>query len=214
VQVENNYLAMFIRNWSARGVLNRFSRIILAPQNRTPGRININTAETRFVAGFVAGEVFIFNPLLGIPGILLDGPTAVIPANEDIALTNPPPPPLPIPDQPTDFVDRARMVVTERTEWEDGRYYLHPSDLVVPFDSVYPNILSTSVGADARFDELAWRYSRMANLITTRSDVFEILVTAQTGYLSSHDENGDGRIDFRNDFVIRGEKKSRTIYER
>ena len=65
-----------------------------------------------------------------------------------------------------------------------------------------------------RFDEIQARYGHMANLVSTRSDVFEIIVTAQSGYLSTTDLNNDGRLDYRNDFVVTGEKKVRTIYER
>ena len=58
------------------------------------------------------------------------------------------------------------------------------------------------------------RYRRMANMITTRSDVFEIRVTVQAGY--GVDANGDGYINYRSDdeFVTTAETKARTVYER
>ena len=62
--------------------------------------------------------------------------------------------------------------------------------------------------------ERAARYTRIANELTTRSDVFEIIVTAQAGY--GYDEDGDGFINYRsdNEFIPTGEKKVRTVYER
>ena len=64
------------------------------------------------------------------------------------------------------------------------------------------------------FDEILWRYSRTANLVTTRSDVFEIIVRAQGGYIAPEDISGDGLINYRNDFVITSEDQTRTVYER
>ena len=63
-------------------------------------------------------------------------------------------------------------------------------------------------------DEATFRFSRMANMITTRSDVFEILVTVQAGY--GVDEDGNGQINYRssNEFIVTAEKKTRTVYER
>jgi hypothetical protein len=65
-----------------------------------------------------------------------------------------------------------------------------------------------------RFDEAVFRYSGMTNLITARSDVFEIIVTAQSG--SGTDANNDGRINYRdpNEFTPNAEKKIRTVYSR
>ena len=65
-----------------------------------------------------------------------------------------------------------------------------------------------------QLDEHSDRYGRLANTVTTRSDVFEIIVTVQSGY--GVDSNADGRINFRNDteFVFNAEKKVRTVYER
>ena len=37
---------------------------------------------------------------------------------------------------------------------------------------------------------------------------------ARMANLSNEDLNGDGRIDYRNDFVMTAEKKTRTVYER
>ena len=62
------------------------------------------------------------------------------------------------------------------------------------------------------------RLERMQNLITVRSDVFEILVTVQAGY--GVDVNGDGIINYRDEsavdpeFVVTAERTARTVYER
>lgn len=68
--------------------------------------------------------------------------------------------------------------------------------------------------ARQRYNEAAFRYARLFNLVTTRSDVFEIIVTAQSGY--GVDANRDGRINYRdpNEFIRTGEKKTRTVYSR
>ncbi|MBP7428148.1 MAG: hypothetical protein GXX88_03725, partial [Candidatus Hydrogenedentes bacterium] len=66
----------------------------------------------------------------------------------------------------------------------------------------------------AQFLEMIGRYGRMANLISTYSDVFEIHVTAEAGYISNEDVNSDGQRDWRYDFVTTAQKKVRTIYER
>ncbi|MBI5091242.1 MAG: hypothetical protein HZB26_02230 [Candidatus Hydrogenedentes bacterium] len=246
VRVDNNTLKLNLRNWSKRGQLARFSRVILTPHNRTPGRVNINTAETRQVAVGTNANNF-FNALTGVPGALVvvnpvtgvnqwawDDPTA---RTSVIAAPQP-------------LLSRVQSITYQdlggqnpaaahkgRPEWFDGRYYRDPSDLVgwaEPGIAAYPTTLVTLAPAPPsplpnnvpvqiadqgvwngmRFDEMQLRFGRMANLITTRSDVFEIIVTAQSGFLSNTDTNGDGRIDYRNDFVVTAEKKVRTIYER
>lgn len=294
VKVENNYLALRLRNWAAPNRLNRFSRVILTPRNRIPGRININTVQTRVFIDSL-GKERLFNPLTGIPGVLAaydpDQQEAraidVEPRPELLAdylvpednpdeqafmypLLEPAPPvkttyigllnsltPLdnrempPTADPPlgvanVEILDRARLITMSalqphpvdddrlvawgRPEFVDGRYYVFPSDLI---GRSYPWALEVGhLGVDilsrleeedvlfhvdargAEFDEMVARFSRIANLITTRSDVFEIVVTAQSGHVSNQDENNDGRIDFRNDFIVTSEKKTRVVYER
>ena len=125
-----------------------------------------------------------------------------------------------------------------RTEHADGRYYEKISDLArdasgfVPpqvqaeyYDegntnlrdhaqdlAVYP--LSNEGDRERRFEEVLERFRRMSNLVTTRSDVFEIIVTVQAGY--GVDLNGDGRYNYRSpdEFVVTAENKTRLVYER
>ncbi|HUW60601.1 MAG TPA: hypothetical protein VMZ06_06310 [Candidatus Bathyarchaeia archaeon] len=63
-------------------------------------------------------------------------------------------------------------------------------------------------------EESAWRLSRSANLLTTRSDIFEILVTVQAG--TGEDLDGDGVINYRSneEFTVTSERNTRTVYER
>ena len=202
VRIENNFLAVLLRNRAGVGRVNRFSRVILAPRNKTRGRINVNTVVThRLDTGAL------FNPLMGLPGILprlLD--------DDDIGPADP---------EYTDSLTFAGQITDRRglRESPEGRYYELPSDLVQFRDSggnvVLPlNVPPIAVDSTQVFDEHSDRYGRLANTVTTRSDVFEIIVTVQSGY--GVDSNADGRINFRNDteFVFNAEKKVRTVYER
>ena len=225
VRVENNFLALRLRNWSKQDQLIRFSRVILTPRKRTPGRINANTVVTRTVDK--APDSRTFNALNGVPGILafydlstqlesyLNDPAA--PTRQDYidwlfgTGSNP----------NADVLRRAGQVANQRPEWPDGRYYKLVSDMVInPWTQRYSESLGHDqdsmgpVPEEFRFNELLWRYQHMGNMVTTRSDVFEIIVTAQTGHISNTDENGDGRIDYRNDFIVMGETKTRQVYER
>ncbi|MDP6057312.1 MAG: hypothetical protein QGH33_00405, partial [Pirellulaceae bacterium] len=131
---------------------------------------------------------------------------------------------LPVGDNPFNeaILLRSMLIGANRTFHPEARYYEFPSDLVRDSGTgvLRENILTTSAFSDDprpladQFDELRQRYSRLANLITTRSDVFEIIVTVQAGYGS--DENLDGLINYRSDeeFTVTAEQKARMIYER
>jgi hypothetical protein len=105
----------------------------------------------------------------------------------------------------------------------DGRYYASLSELL-SHDSefnyggtwLHPlHPLTIKDPQDPKwYDEIGTRFGKMANLITTRSDVFEILVTVQAGY--AVDANGDGQINWRSndEFIVTAEKKARSVYER
>jgi len=65
---------------------------------------------------------------------------------------------------------------------------------------------------DQRYDDIVRRFSQMSNLITTRSDVFEIIATVQSGS-AYPDENGI--VDYRGDgFFPQAEQRARVIYDR
>ncbi len=221
VKLENNYLALFIRNWAPRGMLNRFSRVVLAPRARSHGRININTAQmSPFTTS--GGTAYEFNPLMGIPGVLagFDAGTGLfsfLPDTDNYG-----------PGDPVVIAARelAARLVAGRYEWPDGRYYRSVGDLVA-YDTgtlgtpegaaAAPPLVTDAtilLGEEAQFAEMIGRYGRMANLISTQSDVFEIYVTAEAGYISNEDMNNDGQWDWRHDFVTTAQKKVRIIYER
>jgi hypothetical protein len=255
VRVKNNYLALYLRNWTLHSSVNRFLGLILTPRDRTSGRVNINTVETKAYPDTVQGVPVWrgFNALLGIPGVLFDeGQQYIAP---DGAPTPPvigpraadsPPPPLPglpqiqidppLPPPVTNLLDRARLIEVGRPgTWpgaydqrrRDGRYYASISELL-GVDSgfnhngtdlhpltIKPPELSSGIPQNAQwYDEIGTRFGEMANLITTRSDVFEILVTVQAGY--AVDANGDGQINWRSndEFIVTAEKKARSVYER
>jgi len=217
VRVENNYLGVFLRNWAKGGLLNRFSRVILTGVERTPGRVNINTVDSRIEPTPTNPSPPEANVLSGVPGILastfgynpLTGEyTITYPADTD--------------DVGVNFArTRAERVVANKPEHFDGRYYDLLADVLTVEPSGLPRLDFTDTlvfGGSAdpivQYEEKVTRFSRMVNLVTTRSDVFEIYALGQSGYVSNRDLNGDGRIDFRNDFVVTGESKLRSVYER
>ncbi|MCC6695227.1 MAG: lamin tail domain-containing protein, partial [Candidatus Hydrogenedentes bacterium] len=280
VKVENNFLAVFLRNWAPNGTVNRVSRVILTTRDKTPGRLNINTVTTRMINTAV-DDLHAFNPLTCLPGIfgefysddpltaaydpsfdvrrLVDpdagGPgiaindAGILPAQLRYAAPAGAADPLGLND-PLGRSERTGAVTTrgeslsitsggvpkqfffDTTDRLDGRYYLYQSELVAWGDNLldgplltlspgflapYPDPLEPgNLTADqlAHFDQMRVRYGRMANLITARSDVFEIIVTAQSGY--GFDADNDGLINWRDpaEFRVNGEKKTRTVYER
>lgn len=326
VRVENNYLALRLRNWAAPGRLNRFSRVVLAPTNRVRGRVNLNTVATvrdpntlSNRPGPVPGletvvDLPLFNPLQGLPGVItasydtpfdldrlrlnVDPIRQISVINQRAALGTPP---INIYDRSIRLADQVERL---RPDWGDGRYYRYPSDMVaweqrvawpnrdhdtsqyifatsfegretefarrrnIPYGNDYPHYPAEATAAlaaagfpippeaggqgldprinqapllvsfretgdneygypptnqtlftqyarnNARFDEGRFRFSRMGNLVTTRSDVFEIVVTAQSGYVPTAGERGEGTINYRNEFIVQGEKRIRVVYER
>jgi len=77
--------------------------------------------------------------------------------------------------------------------------------------------LSQAPEPEVRFAETHARFSAMQNLITTRSDVFQIIVTVQSGY--TEDTDGDGIINYRitgdgAEFIVQSEQKASMVYER
>ncbi len=112
-------------------------------------------------------------------------------------------------------------------EHMDGRYYTSPAQLTLNssmfanerdpglddrFKQVYP--LSNADNPDARFNDIYQRFRRMANMVTTRSDLFRIKATVQSGY--GIDLNNDGFINYRDDdeFVATAESRVTSVYER
>ncbi len=78
--------------------------------------------------------------------------------------------------------------------------------------AVYP--LSNEAAPSKRFDEDQARFRRIGNLITTRSDVYKIFMTVESGF--GQDKNGDGFINYRDprEFTTTARTKASAIYER
>jgi len=207
--------SFILKGWSGSG----WKPAAAAPYNYVSG--------TGFL--FYTGEYVIGDDSLDAPLIAEDA--AATPLTEDdtnTPLTADSRPPAPDDDSAEADVwrqyaryDRARRVEIARPSYWDGRYYKNKADLLSD-EASFPDpnssnrlyALSNITNPDDRERENAWRFGRLANQITTRSDVFEIIVTVQSGY--GTDENGDGVINYRSndEFVITAEKKTRTVYER
>jgi hypothetical protein len=131
------------------------------------------------------------------------------------------------------------MLMGGRTEHADGRYFTSLGALAADtsaFDYNYivsradvPNIngaytegvedgaiypLSNEANPAKRFDEVQARFRRLGNLVTTRSDVFEIIMTVEAGY--GVDANNDGFFNYRDprEFVTTAATKATAVYER
>jgi hypothetical protein len=122
-----------------------------------------------------------------------------------------------------DVYDRADWISATRPEYADGRYFKWVPQMLgyerPIFPGLGPPVSPLSAWTDVnqqeiKYNELLERFPRLANMVTTRSDVFEIIVTVQAGYV--RDENGDGVLNYRDDteFSSLSEKKLRTVYER
>jgi len=65
---------------------------------------------------------------------------------------------------------------------------------------------------EQRYDDIVERFSQLSNLVSTRSDVFEIILTVQSG--SAYPDQG-GVVDYRGDgFFPQAEQRARVIYDR
>ena len=128
-----------------------------------------------------------------------------------------------------------------RAEHPDGRYYVSPSELLagIPLGGIaladertgpwplsnwgYPGNSASNDDEftqnlvrerhETRYNEIVARFSQMSNMITTRSDVFEIIATVQSGTVG--DVDGDGVLDYRGDeFFPQSERRARVVYDR
>ena len=147
----------------------------------------------------------------------------------------------PLPDSEEHPVGAFRMnalLIGGRTEHASGRFYESVGDLVLDssaYDYNYflgradtPDLTTWTLGVEdsavypisneslpaKRFEETLARFRRMGNLITTRSDVYEIIMTVEAGY--GIDRNNDGTINYRDpdEFVTTAATKATAVYER
>jgi hypothetical protein len=109
---------------------------------------------------------------------------------------------------------------------QDGRYYASLYELISP-DSAFVSTVPPGGGTEylhplsaLPLEDPRWaqgvqdRFAKLSNLVTLRSDVFEIQATVQAGY--GVDANHDGQINYRSndEFIVTAEKKIRSVYER
>ena len=238
VDVRNSYLAMRLANYSNPGEVARFARVILTPAKRTEGRVNVNTTVTGPIQRPTDPDTTrIFNTLVGIPGVFLE----LTAQGQNVVWSdrNPNQPgkqlmravDIGAPSVASDFLDNtvapvyalADHISGSRPEYADGRYFKWVPQMLGYERPIFPGLgppvspLSAWVDPgqqEIKYNELLERFPRLANMVTTRSDVFEIIVTVQAGFV--RDENGDGMLNYRDDteFSSLSEKKLRTVYER
>jgi len=211
VEVRGNRLKLWLSNDAQDGALNTFTRIVLAPRQRDYGKININTV------GIGQHGISV---LAALPGLLQewDG-TRLLPSPDS---TN------------TDVLElakrRAAVIIGMRETPEphifapfasigDLLFVLANAATSVEIPDPWAQLLdSTIADPDAvtpqeRLAETLERFKHISNLITVRSDVFEIICTAQSGTVL--DADGDGILTLEFDqFIPIAEKKLRVVYER
>jgi len=193
VEVHGNMLAVRLRNEADDGVPNTFTRIALAPRRRDYGKLNVNTVQNADV-------------LCALPGLLQQW------RPDDYRLE-----PSPDSREGEGAVDLARLRARALVGLRDGdpelSYFREPGpyrSLGDVLETMYevarfrPDLFELSGTFDdpSRFKEILERFKRISNLITVRSDVFEIICVGQAGRVI-----GD-------EFVPAAEKKIRVVYER
>jgi hypothetical protein len=228
VRVTDNFLALRIRNLGEPGQKAVLTHVVLTPRKYVPGKININTVEN-LVHKERSGNLdkyFLVNVLTALPGLLRKNSTDDVsfPLNSTTQTNVPLPSTDNLINANLDVGNAAKLsktIMSLRPDRGDGRYYEKIGELVLdalgkPGEEAnkleYP--LSEEQKPGERFKEVYDRFRRIANLITTRSDIFEVLVTVQSGY--GRDMNQDGKINYRSpeEFIVTGETKSRMVYER
>jgi hypothetical protein len=206
IEVSGNRLILRLLNDGEDGAINTFTRIALAPLQRDHGKININS----FFAAPLPDEP---NVLAALPGLnqIWDGTRL-----------------LPSPDT-TDTVllgrakARANAIIAMRQTLNPAVYtpFASIGDLLLRLtnDALWAQRLDSVIGGGGSaspeevMNETLERFKHISNLITVRSDVFEIFCTAQAGTVI--DANNDRRLLLRDDdFMVAAEKKLRLVYER
>jgi hypothetical protein len=239
VRVKDNFLALRIRNLGEPGQKAVLTHVVLTPRKYVPGKININTVENYVHREYEQNQYkySLVNVLTALPGLLRKDPEADVSYDVSFPLnsTTQTNVPLPSPDNLINAnpdvgnaANLSRTIMRLRPDRGDGRYYEKIGELVLdalgkPGEEAnqleYPLSAEQEPGESEqkpgeRFAKVYDRFRRIANLITTRSDIFEVLVTVQSGY--GRDMNQDGKINYRSpeEFIVTGETKSRMVYER
>jgi len=204
VNVRRSMLRLSLRNEADDGVVNTFTRIALAPRQRDYGKININNVETVQVGPEPDDVVNVLSALPGLiqeydasTGSLVPSPDSTDP-NVRLAATR-----------------RANAIVDLRVDDSDPPQPLPYASIGELLETMVlsPNRFALGAPPSRWLDETLERFKGISNLITVRSDVFEIICTAQAGNVL--DANGDGELEWGIDeFVPLAEKKLRVVYER
>ena len=217
VRVTQKFLALRVRNTGDAPCY--LTHITLVPAKASNHKINVNTVEPYIYADGSRRRVFT-SPMC-LPGFYYR--SNILPKNGDF--NNPLYGVNPIPqvnavysDNITDTVLSAfqlsYLLIENRSEYPDGRYYLSPNELANTIKSKYLLPLSVNNSYSGRIADVLSRYESIADHISVRSDVFKITALVQLGY--GVDRNNDGCYSYRTneEFVVQSEAKASVIYER
>ncbi|MCD6288276.1 MAG: hypothetical protein J7M12_04090 [Candidatus Hydrogenedentes bacterium] len=230
VDVKGQQIAVTITNKGDLSVPHYFYGIVLTPRRHDWGKVNINTAWDAPATNFKTSKTDFYNTLAAAPVFrqTFNGRTL-----DAFAPSEPPAPANFGPGVNTllrRFIDRIQQ----------ARQYANPNpDLATPFKTL-GDLLNRRVNGNQRIlteitdtaaavsPELAFqqrreiveRFKRLSNLFTTQSNVFEIICTAQSGFVTDEPKEeqslrGSGaRVTGTYGFQTRSERKIRVIYER
>ena len=210
VEVRANQLKLSLTNRADTGVVNTFTRIALAPRARDYGKMNINTVE---------GDNPVFgNVLAALPGLLQtwDG-SRLLPSSGSLDDAR---------RRASGVVElrqRIRRIIPPLLLPPEPSYYTSIGDLLLGMswllDNEPPELKQTFAlrGNDRQTlsREMIERFKHISDLITVRSDVFEIVCTAQVGRVVSGAYDQERRLYLLdNTFLPVAEAKVRVVYER
>ncbi|HOL19439.1 MAG TPA: hypothetical protein PK813_04265 [Candidatus Hydrogenedens sp.] len=217
IKVTQKFIALRVRNVGDAPCF--LTNIVLSPSKSTSYKINVNTIEPYIYTRGRSKRVFISSMCL--PGMFY----RQSPLPKDADLSNPTYGINPIPVTDATYTDNlsdtalsafqlSYLLTTNRPEHEDGRYYSSPMELADINSGKYLTPLSVKGNYIERINDVLSRYEAVADHISFRSDVFQIIALVQLG--QAVDINKDGCFNYRtnDEFVVRAESKGRMIYER
>ncbi|HOQ31861.1 MAG TPA: hypothetical protein PLA12_05030 [Candidatus Hydrogenedens sp.] len=217
VRVTQKFVALRVRNTGDAPCF--LTHITLVPAKSSLHKININTIEPYIYTDGRQRRVFASSMCL--PGFYYR--SDILPKNQD--LNNPLYSVNPIPSANANYYDNvsdtvlsafqlSNLLIENRPEYTDGRYYLSPLELANTIRSKYLLPLSVNTNYSGRIADVLSRYESIADHISLRSDVFKITTLVQLG--SGVDGNKDGCYSYRtnDEFVVQSEARASVIYER
>ncbi len=217
VRVTQKFIALRVRN--VGDVPCYLTHITLVPAKASLHKINVNTIEPYVYADGSRRRVFASSMCL--PNFYYR--SDILPKNQD--LNNPVYGANPIPSANAVYTDNINdtilsafqlsyLLMTNRPEYSDGRYYLSPMELANTINAKYLLPLSVNNNYTGKVADVLSRYESIADHISLRSDVFKITTLVQLGY--GVDKNNDGCYSYRSneEFVVQSEARASVIYER